>query len=66
MKEFGIINLFCQIEDFGVSSKKCERLVKKPGVSLRTALVYDGELAHSVEADGYIDSVVPVRLLLGI
>ena len=39
---------------------------KRPGVSLRTALVYDGELAPSVEADGYIDSVVSARRILGL
>ena len=50
----------------GELSEKCERLAKRPGVSLRTALVYDGELAPSVEADGYIDSVVSARQLLGL
>ena len=53
-------------EIVGEISEKCDRLAKRPGMSLRTALVYDGELAPSVEADGYIDSVVPVRRLLGI
>ena len=52
-------------EIIGEISTKCDRLVKRSGVSLRTALVYDGELAPSVEADGYIDSVVPARRLLG-
>ena len=47
-------------------SEKCERLSRRPGVSLRTALVYDGELAPSVEADGYIDSIIPARRLLGL
>lgn len=36
------------------------------GVSVRTALVYDGNLAPSVEADGYFDAVVPFRRLLGL
>ena len=47
-------------------SEKCERLPMRSGVSLRTALVYDGELAPSVEADGYIDSIIPARRLLGL
>ena len=53
-------------EIVGEISEKCERLAKRSGVSLRTALVYDGELAPSVEADGYIDSIVSARQLLGI
>ena len=36
------------------------------GMSVRTALVYDGELAASVEADGYFDAVIPVSRLLGL
>ena len=47
-------------------SGKCERLSRRPGVSLRTALVYDGELSPSVEADGYIDAIIPARRLLGL
>ncbi len=35
------------------------------GVSLKMALVYDGELAPSVEADAYFDALVPARRLLG-
>ena len=53
-------------EIVGEISEKCARLAKRPGVSLRTALVYDGELTPSVEADGYIDSIVPARRLLGL
>ena len=53
-------------EIVGEISEKCARLAKRPGVSLRTALVYDGELTPSVEADGYIDSIVPARQLLGL
>ena len=53
-------------EIVGEIVEKCDRLAKRPGVSLRTALVYDGDLAPSVEADGYIDSIVPARHLLGI
>ena len=43
------------------------RLLPHPvGVSVRTALVYDGELAPSVEADGYFDAVVRFGDLLGL
>jgi len=39
--------------------------IRRPaGVSVRTALVYEGELAPGVEADGYFDSVVPFNRLL--
>ena len=46
--------------------EKCRRLARPNGVSLKTALVYEGELAPSVEADGYFDAVVPARRLLGL
>ncbi len=46
--------------------EKCRRLARPAGVSLRTALVYDGELAPSVEADAYFDALVPARRLLGL
>ena len=38
---------------------KCRRIARPDDVSLKTALVYEGELAPSVEADGYFDSIVP-------
>ena len=46
--------------------EKCRRLPKSSGMSLRTALVYSGELARSVEAEGYFDAVVPFSRLVGI
>ena len=46
--------------------EKCRRLARPEGVSLKTVLVYQGELAPSVEADGYFDAVVPARRLLGL
>ena len=46
--------------------EKSRRLDRPDGVSLKTALVYDGELAPSVEADGYFDAIVPARRLLGL
>ena len=35
-------------------------------MSVRTALVYEGNLAPVVEADGYFDAIVPFRQLLGL
>ena len=46
--------------------EKVRRFSPPRGVSVRTALIYDGELVPSVEADGYFDALVPVRRLLGI
>lgn len=46
--------------------EKCRRIARPAGVSLKTALVYDGELAPSVEADGYFDAIVPASILFGI
>ena len=46
--------------------EKCSRISRPAGVSLKTALVYDGELSPSVEADGFFDAVVPARVLLGV
>jgi len=53
-------------EIVGEISGKCDRVAKRAGMSLRTALVYDGELSPSVEADGYIDAIVSARRLLGL
>ena len=53
-------------EIVGEISEKCERLTRRSNMSLRTALVYDGDIAPSIEADGYIDSLVPARQLLGL
>ena len=46
--------------------EKCARVPHVKDVALRTALVYEGELDRSVEADGYFDAIVPFRKLLGI
>ncbi len=45
---------------------KVGRFAAPKGFSVRTALVYDGELAPSVEADGYFDAIVPFSRLLGL
>ncbi|MBO7654227.1 MAG: ATPase, partial [Kiritimatiellae bacterium] len=44
--------------------QKCKRLKLPSGVAVRTALVYDGHLAPSVEAEGYFDSIVEAKSLL--
>ena len=45
---------------------KCERLPLPRDKSFRRALVYEGKLVRSVEADGYFDAVVPFRRMLGL
>jgi hypothetical protein len=45
--------------------EKVRLLPKRHGVSVRTALVYEGNLAPIVEADGYFDAIIPFRRLLG-
>lgn len=44
---------------------KAEALALPRGISVRTALVYEGHLAPGVEADGYFDAIVPIERLLG-
>lgn len=46
--------------------EKVRRFAAPREMSVRTALVYDGRLAPSVEADGYFDSIVPFSRLLGL
>ena len=46
--------------------EKVRLIRRRPGVSMKTALVYDGELARSVETDGYFDALVSSSRLLGI
>lgn len=45
---------------------KVEKIPRRAGVSIRTALVYDGRLAPIVEADGYFDAIVSFGQLLGL
>ncbi|MBP5321786.1 MAG: ATP-binding protein [Kiritimatiellae bacterium] len=47
-------------------SDKVAAFPKKRGVSVRTALVYDGELAEAVARDGVFDVIVPFARLLGL
>lgn len=46
--------------------EKVARLRVPRGVSVRTALVYDGALAPEVAENGYFDYLVPVEKLLGL
>ncbi len=46
-------------------TEKLRRLPVQPGISKRPVLLYAGELAKSVEADGFFDAVVPAEKLLG-
>ena len=46
--------------------RKLKKLSTPRGKSARTALVYDGDLAPIVEADGYFDAIIPFRELLGL
>ena len=43
------------------------RAIERPdGISIRTALVYDGHLSPLVKADGYFDAIIPFQSLLGL
>ena len=46
--------------------EKIGRLPLRSGVSARPVLVYDGELAPSVEGSGFFDAIVPAAKLLGL
>ena len=46
--------------------KKLKCIRRPDGVTMRTALVYDGHLAPIVESDGYFDAAIPFRKLLGL
>ena len=48
-----------------VDRKVCA-IKRREGVSIRTALVYDGHLAPIAKADGYFDAIVPFSKLLGL
>ena len=47
-------------------AEKVSRLPRRSGISVRTALVYEGQLAPIVEADGYFGAIVPFARLLGL
>ena len=46
--------------------RKVERLALPTVKSVKTALVYDGELDPEVEENGYFDFLVPAERLLGV
>ena len=46
--------------------RKIRLLTVKNGKSKRAVLVYEGEIAKSIEADGYFDALIPARRLLGL
>lgn len=45
-------------------ARKVARLPHPKSISIRTALVYEGELSKAVEVDGYFDALVPIEVLL--
>ena len=45
---------------------KVAKITRPEGVSIRTALIYDGELNSFVETNGYFDAIVSSGRLLGI
>lgn len=47
-------------------AEKVSRLRHPRGMSIRTALVYEGELAPVVRGNGYFDAIIPFTRLLGL
>ena len=47
-------------------ASKVAKLKRPENTSVRAALVYDGELAETVPADGYFDAIISSRKLLGL
>ena len=45
---------------------KIDRLKVRRGLSVKTALIYEGHLSPVVEADGYFDAIVPFSKVLGL
>ena len=48
------------------ADRKVCAIKRQEGVSIRTALVYDGHLAPIAMADGYFYAIVPLTKLLGL
>jgi len=46
--------------------EKVKALKRMKDVSIKTALVYAGQLAPIVEADGYFDAIIPIERILGL
>ena len=47
-------------------AEKVKALAMPRGISVRTALVYDGRLSPRVEAEGFFDALVSADELLGL
>ena len=47
-------------------AEKVARLRHKRGLSIHTALVYEGELAPVVRGNGYFDAIISVSDLIGL
>lgn len=46
--------------------RKVRKIARPDGVSIRTALVYDGELSAFVETNGYFDALIPLKSVIGL
>lgn len=46
--------------------EKVKAIRRPAGVSIKTALVYDGHLSPVAKADGYFDAIIPFKTLLGL
>ena len=53
-----------EIEDEMV--EKLSRFPRRKGISLRTALVYEGSLDETVARDGFFDAIIPFTSILGL
>jgi len=51
-------------EVIGEMDKKVSAIKRRKGVSVRTALVYEGQLARTVSAHGYFSAIVDIREVL--
>ena len=45
-------------------AEKVRRLKVRAGISVRTALVYDGRISKRVATDGFFDALVPLEALI--
>ena len=52
------------LEIVGEVKEKVRRIPTGAGRSVRTALVYQGELAHGLEEEGYFDFIIPCKSLM--
>ena len=45
---------------------KVRAIKRRPGLSIKTALVYEGQLSPLVQADGYFDAIISFSHLIGL